>query len=160
MRRESGQTLLELIVVIAVIVLVVGALVFATISSLRNARLAQNQVQATKLAQEGIEKVRSIRDRDGPVNYSGTPGATDFNGLYQNSFACPINCYFYFNSLGILSSGTSANSELITPFQRQFQIEDEGASSSGQKKITSRVTWTDFAGSHESKLTTVLRKIQ
>lgn len=64
MFNEKGQTLMELIVVTSVSVIIIGALVFATISSLRNAQFAKNQAQATKLAQEGIEQVRVGRDRN------------------------------------------------------------------------------------------------
>jgi DNA-binding NarL/FixJ family response regulator len=44
-----------------VAIIVVGALTFATIASLRNAQFSQNQAQATKLAQEGLEKVKSLK---------------------------------------------------------------------------------------------------
>jgi len=63
-KLQTGQTLLELIVVVSVSVIVIGALVFATIASLRNAQFSKNQLQATKLAQEGIERVRIGRDRN------------------------------------------------------------------------------------------------
>lgn len=123
MWSEKGQTLIELIVVIAVIIVVVAALTFATIASLRNANFSQNQAQATKLAQEGLEKVRILRDRD-------TTGA------------------------GIWST---ANAESIPPgFRRQFFIEDIGVD---QKKVTVVVTWIDVFGPHESRLTTILRKL-
>ena len=82
--EQKGQTLIEMIVVISVGVLVVGGLVFATISSLRNANYAKNQVQVTKLAQEGLERVRSIRNQDGSVNFSHGSGltTTKFSDLY------------------------------------------------------------------------------
>ena len=59
---------------IAVSVIVVGALVFAIIASLRNAQFSKNQSQATKLAQEGIEKVRSARDRGETIGGNFTIG--------------------------------------------------------------------------------------
>lgn len=171
--EQTGQTLLELIVVITVIVLVVGALVFATIASLRNARFAQNQVQATKLAQEGMEQVRSLRDRDGTITTNiDFPGSSPlryinkFSELYSVDIAHTIcntvngdaPCYFRFVS-GILTQGTSANYEMIDPFKRQILIGDQTATFGSQKTITAIVTWNDFAGSHESRLTTVSRKL-
>lgn len=158
----KGQTLLELVVVIAVIVVVVAALVFATIASLRNANFAKNQAQGTKLAQEGLEKVRSIRDRDldGAIDYiRGTDGshASKFSDLWDVDLVCPSNCYFYFNQPNVLKGG--ADSEKIPPdnplFKRQIIIENY-TDGKKQKKVTAVVSWTDFSGSHESRLTTVL----
>lgn len=70
----KGQTLLELVAVVAVVIIVVVALTFATISSLRNSQFAQAQAQATKLAQEGIERVRAGRDRNSCIIQSGSFG--------------------------------------------------------------------------------------
>ncbi len=160
---NKGQTLLELVVVISVVVIVVGALVFATIASIRNASFAQNQLQATKLAQEGLEKVRSLRDRDGPLDYAIDPSTrtTKFSDLWGITFTCPNNCYFFLtveSGKDKLVGGTSISFEHIEPnFKRQFQIEEEGANPAAQKKVTVKVLWTDFAGEHSSKLTTILR---
>lgn len=160
MLSNKGQTLLELVVVVAVSVLIIGALVFATISSLRNAQFSKNQSQVTKLAQEGIEKVRSLRDRNGAVYYTrdDSTQTSNFNDLWSITFRCPTNCYFSYIA-GILTGGASTSFEPIPPsFQRQFQIEDEGDGTT-QKKFTSIVKWTDFSGIHESKLTTLLRRL-
>lgn len=167
--RQAGQSLIEVIVAATVGIMVVGALTFATIFSLRNANFAKNSAQATKLAQEGIEKIRTLRDRDGLVIYtSGGVTVSKFSDLYNPalSFSCSLNinnCYFYFNVAGTLTGGTSANFDSnITPnFQRQFLIEDADP---GQKKITALVKWSDFAcgatpNCHESRLTTILRKL-
>lgn len=165
MRSDKGQSLMELVVVIAVITIVVAALVFATIASLRNASFSQNQAQATKLAQEGLEKVRSLRDRDttgvGIWSSSTSCGSSVPSTCPATQSSCPSgatnNCYFFFNNSGVLANGTWVNSEAIPPgFRRQFFIEDQG---SDQKKVTVVVTWIDFSGSHESRLTTILRKI-
>lgn len=164
MLSSRGQSLMEMIVVVAMAALVIAALVFATIVSLRNASFAKNQTQATKLAQEGLEKIRSLRDRDGPVNYIIDPTASTstskFSDLWSISFTCGTgaNCYFYFNSTGTLFGGTLANFEpILTDFKRQFQIEDNDGGT--QKKVTAKVLWTDFSGEHESKLTTIVRKL-
>lgn len=158
--NQKGQSLVEVIVAATVGILVVSALTFATIFSLRNANFSKNSSRATKLAQEGIEKVRTLRDRDGALNYSGNPPASNdskFSELWPINFSCPGNCYFYFNASGVFSSGTSVNLEPILPsFQRQILLEDVN---SDQKKVTVIVRWTDSTGPHESKLTTILRKL-
>ncbi|KKQ78266.1 MAG: hypothetical protein US99_C0027G0005 [Candidatus Daviesbacteria bacterium GW2011_GWF2_38_6] len=97
MLTNKGQTLIEVIVVAMVGILVVTALTFAVIFSLRNASFAKNQSQATKLAQEGIERVRGLRDRNGAVDYIRADGSHtgNFNDLWVISFSCPANCGWY-----------------------------------------------------------------
>lgn len=186
--NSKGQTLIEVVIVIAVMVIVVSALTFATIASLRNAQFAKNQSLATKWAQDGIEKVRSIRDRDvdQAIRYDKGDGTfvTKFSGLYPAPISltcgsiplsCPIapdtcpaatsgTCYFYFNG-GVLTSGVKTSTESLEGgnFKRQLFIEDYINSSNQnlgtqQKKVTSVVIWVDVSGKHESRLSTILGK--
>lgn len=162
-RLSCGQSLIEVIVAVTVGILIVSALVFATIFSLRNASFASNSAQATKLAQEGIEKLRTLRDRDGSVSYSIPPDfqAEKFSDLFPAApinFSCsaPANCYFYFHG-GTLAGRIGASFEEIPPrFQRQVIIEGGEAN---QKQFTVIVKWRGFANEHESRLTTILRKL-
>lgn len=168
---SSGQSLLEVIVVVAVGVVVVSSLVFATIASLRNAQFAQNQTKATKLAQEGIEKIRSARNRNSTIKglFSADITWEDTRLWQPNSIAdtCTPPCYFRLSSsyeLNFLSAGSTdsklpANAEVLdTQFKRAVVLEDDG-NSGNSKKITVVVSWTDFAGDHQSRLSTVLRKL-
>ncbi len=177
--NQKGQTLMELVVVISVAVIVVGALVFATVSSLRNAQFAKNQSQATQLAQEAIEKVRVVRDRNQAISglSNGTVTITKWNGDgtpnsslwdYQISSGCgsSVNCYFYVTDQGVLkyiasSASMPPNAENIPPaFQRVIILSDDSATYLNQKTVTAIVQWTDFSGIHQSKLTTILGKPQ
>ncbi len=179
--NQSGQTLMELVVVIGVAVIVVGALVFATVASLRNAQFAKNQSQATKLAQEGIEKVRVGRDRNQAISSLGS--VTSWNGdtsgvgaiwAYQINSSCgnttltpPTYCYFNVTDQGTLNYLTTSSSlplsaqtiSLLPTIFRRAVILSDDASWQTQKKVTVIVTWTDFSGTHQSKLTTILGKI-
>ncbi len=152
---ERGQSLIELVVVVAVIVIIVGALVFATIASLRNSDLAKNQAQATKLAQEGLEKVRSLRDRNGSVQYQTGTGSNDHTNYFNDLWAISPSTPFYFN--GDTLNGGAAVESIAPYFKRQILIVDEGSSGTTQKRITAVVSWSDYAGTHESRLTTILR---
>lgn len=169
MSSERGQSLLEVIVVMTVGVIVIGSLVFATIASLRNAQFAKNQTQATKLAQEAIEQVRSARARDGVIK--GLQSADlkwnddSFWNLRIND-TCSWPCYFKLASLGQLEFLSSANSNLPesskladTQFKRVIVLSDESGSYKNEKKVTVIVGWNDYAGEHQSKLTTVLRRL-
>lgn len=59
---SSGQTLLEIIVAVGVMVLLITGLVVGTSVSLRTSQYGQRRSQATKYAQEGIEIMRALRD--------------------------------------------------------------------------------------------------
>lgn len=159
--NQRGQTLLEMIVVITVGIIIVGALTFATIASLRNANLAKNQAQATKLAQEGIENVRAIRDRSlsNSVIYPTPSGTTStFTDLF--TIPCsPNGCYFTLNPGGnVLTGGTPASFEKVGGvFNRQIIVKD-GRDENLEKEVTATVEWTDSRGEkHVSQLSTILR---
>lgn len=171
---NRGQTLVEVIVVLTVGILIIGALTFAIISSLRNAQLAKNQTQATKLAQEAVEKVRSVRDRGDPIGGNFTIGGTLIDSWQDPDLwnlqvisTCPppnTNCYFKFGTSGFefitSSSDIPSSAELVDGrFKRVEILSDDASTFTTQKKLTVIVRWADFAGNHESKLVTILRKI-
>lgn len=166
MSNEKGQSLLEVIVAVTVGILVVSALTFATIFSLRNAGFAKASAQATKLAQEGIERVRTGRDRTAAItgdfqlsNQSIT--SWDDPDLWANriSINCIPNCYFKVNPSGELQYLTGPQLvETNGQFKRVVILSDD-ASYQIEKKVTVIVTWTDFSGPHESRLTTILRRL-
>lgn len=196
--RENGQTLLELLVVLSVSVIVIGALVFATIASLRNAQFAKNQAQATKLAQDGIEKVRLGRDRNQVI--LSLTGVSSWNGttmepypIWSYQFSGPTTqyceteqpqnlsykCYFKIWPNGTLqyldsyenfpdSPPAEGISTLPAGFKRAVILSDDlngdkdftnDQDDNRAKKVTVIVKWIDFSGEHESRLTTLLRKL-
>jgi len=163
--NESGQTLLELIIVITVAAMVVGALTFATISSLRNAQFSKNQTQSTKLAQAGLETIRSIRNKDGAVVFAYSGGTTTkFSDLWNipGGMSSSCNpCYFKLDPSNLSLNGvTSATFEPLSDnLERQVQIWDKVSTASVEKMISVIVRWSDFSGWHQSQLTSILRKI-
>lgn len=182
LKSEQGQSLIEVIVAATVGILVVTALTFATIFSLRNANFAKNSEQATKLAQEGIERVRTGRDRNAGINNLASstdcPNVSSWNGDITGSgsvWSCKIyavctggaNCYFKFNpsspnELNFLISSVNFPSlaENIPPmFQRAVILSDDLTTYGNQKTVSVIVKWNDFSGVHESRLSTILRKI-
>lgn len=167
-QTQNGQSLLEVIIAVTVGILVVSALSFAVIYSLRNANLSKASAQATKLAQEGIERVRTGRDRSSSI--IGIPPVTSWTGNggpgtaiwdYQINVNCTPTCYFNISSAGVLSYVLSpASAESIPPnFKRVVILSDESTTYYKQKTVIVIVTWKDFSGEHESRLTTFLRKL-
>jgi Tfp pilus assembly protein PilV len=70
---QHGQTLVEAVVVVGVVVLLVTGLVAGTTASLRAVQSGRTKTQAVTLAQEGMEIVRSTRDQNWTTfqSYSG-----------------------------------------------------------------------------------------
>lgn len=157
----KGQALLEIAITIGVAAVVIAAIAIITIVGLRNSQFAQNQAQATKLAQEGIERIRSMRGRNQAVCIDATSyyWSNKTPLVWGTSFGDRANCTFCkFKLTGDsacpLQQATTAE-EIGGKFKRQIYIQDI-ASEPNRKKITSEVSWTDFSGSHKSELVTIL----
>ena len=59
---RKGQSLVESVVAIAVVILIVSGLIVAVISSLHSSQSSRARSTATKLTQTGIEAIRNLRD--------------------------------------------------------------------------------------------------
>jgi prepilin-type N-terminal cleavage/methylation domain-containing protein len=160
--NEKGQTLVELIVVVAVGAIIISALTFAAIYTIRNSQFAKNQFQATKLAQEGMEKVKSIRDRDqvGVIsNFScNSQPVTTFSGLWSCNLSGPCAdgiCYFTFSGNNLSAGTTTSFEDLGSGLTRQVSLKD-GFSYDKEKEVTVIVRWSDTSGTHDSKVTSIL----
>ncbi len=60
----KGETLIEALGAMAIIVIVITAVASSMITSLSNSKSNENATLATKFAQQGIEQVRQIRNKD------------------------------------------------------------------------------------------------
>lgn len=61
---HKGQSLIEAIAAIALVILVVTALVGLAVGALQTASVSRNRSHAVAYAQEGMEKVRASRDQN------------------------------------------------------------------------------------------------
>lgn len=124
--EQAGQTLLEVAMAVGVVLVLITAITIVTLEGLRNSQFSQNETQATKLAQEGIDRVRAIRDRNGLIyTGSGVGGAcaggtcVNWNSFTWNSCTTTSSCSFRLgfldNSGGscLVSGSSSANPCLI-----------------------------------------------
>jgi Tfp pilus assembly protein PilV len=135
-RALAGQSLVEVLAAIAITSVVVVALLGLGSVAVRSATASRNRASATSYAQEGIEAVRSIRDR----SFSALPSAG--GSLYRLS---KINGSWFF------TSGTETIENL---FSRDVRIVSTGTS--GKVQVVVNVTWTDNTGSHTVSLDTYL----
>ena len=84
MLNFRGQTLIEVIIAIAVGTLIITAILGLATRSTRNANFSRANEQASKLAQQGLEVIRNIRDEglDSAIKYTPNLSIDTWNELY------------------------------------------------------------------------------
>lgn len=93
-KRQSGQTLLEAVVALAILGIILGASAIAIITSVNNATFARSENLANKYAQQGMEFIRNLKVND-YTTFSGLDTGSDWNApttycLKNLSFPLPI----------------------------------------------------------------------
>lgn len=133
-KLEAGQSIIEATVSVGVVALIVVALVSVVTLSIRNAVFSKNKSLATKYVTEGLEAVRSIREKDWQelktaADAGGTHGLINTSGIwtFDSAFDTPA-----------------------TGFTRKVEI--TGSGDSYQVVVT--VSWTYGAKSFSSSSTT------
>ncbi|OGY09063.1 MAG: hypothetical protein A2700_02395 [Candidatus Blackburnbacteria bacterium RIFCSPHIGHO2_01_FULL_44_64] len=136
-RRNAGQTFVELVIVLAVIGVIVTGVVGVVAISVRNARFSSDQARSSRYAQEAIEWVRQQRD-SGWASFAARSGRTYCMQDLTWNLSNPCT-----------STQVIANSNFI----REASLTGTDADT-----ITVEVTvsWTDSGGEHSSKLSTIL----
>ncbi len=148
-KRSSGQSLIEVVVSLGVAVVLAVSLIATSLVTQKTARVAKNNNQATKLAQESMEKIRVFRDRQG------------FNSLGANT--CLILDSRNVNPANWVLNGSCVNREIIsnnnTNFERKIKIEDMPGNTN-TKLVTVTVSWNEPGGAQTVKNQTFLSKWQ
>lgn len=159
MKNSKGSTLLEVLVSLALVLFVVTALTITTINGLKNSQFSQNQLQATKFAQEGVEQVKQARARNCPVKFTADTTPYVWYGpgtqIWVTSFTVsPPRQFKFATSENICSLDQVTSGEVLAgKFKREILIEDSGTD---KKEVIVKVSWTDFSGAHETKNITIL----
>ncbi len=161
--EPQGQALLEVTIASGLAIVVIAAIAVTTIIGLRNSQYAQNQIQATKLAQEGLEQVRVIKDRNCPVTDTGSviyywradPANSTGNLVWNVNFIAPIFVISYNATQCSLTNGP-AQSLANGRFTRTIALGP--ASVPDKVKVSAQVNWTDYSGTHQSQLVTIISK--
>ncbi len=63
--KRNGQTMLEILVALTLVVLFLSGIVIVQLYALRNVQFSRNKTTATKLALQQLERVRAVRDSAG-----------------------------------------------------------------------------------------------
>ena len=122
-QKNKGQSLIEFVIAIGVLVIITASGTTALLSSLSINRFAKEGTQASGYAQEGLEAAKSIRNQDWDNLENGPHGADDSSGSWK-----------FMGSSNIF----------LGKFTRVIVVEDaelEGEALSETKKITSTVSW-------------------
>lgn len=69
MKKQNGQTLLEVLLAFSVLILVLSAIIIGVTTSLSNTQYTKNQNLANSYAKQGMAVVRQLRDSSWP-NFS------------------------------------------------------------------------------------------
>lgn len=147
LKKNSGFTLIEIIMAISVIALVVTAAAQLTQSSLQAGKSSMQRFEANHLAEEGTEIVRNIRDSNWLRNKPWRENLS--NGKYeiaQNNLS-----YSGENNLWRLSRISSDESAgLITLGNNGFKrIIEIAGGPSGEMKVKSRVKYLSRGSENE-----------
>jgi len=142
-KKNSGQSLVELIVAVSIGALILVALLAGVTMALRSAQLAKKKTQAIAKAQETIEWLRGEKEQSwtefashsdeyclNSLNFNA-PRACLGDETDDNGFACLVNLIF---------------------------SDENGDGIDDKSTITVTVSWEDNHGKHHESLKTYLTK--
>ncbi|MCX6792391.1 MAG: hypothetical protein NT149_05145 [Candidatus Gottesmanbacteria bacterium] len=140
---QQGQSLIEMIVIVGMVVLLVTGIVAGTTASLSRSETSQTRSSALSFAQAGIELARGIRDNG--WNTFVTMGSSGGAKYCVNS-----------NSPPEWTESETCTPNIDSKFTRSVTLELTPASG---MKVTSKVAWgdtTDPLNKNKVELTTYL----
>jgi len=137
-RKTAGQSLIEVLAALGVVVLVILALIIVTTISIRNATFAKNQSLATSYAQEAIEEIREYRD--------------------QNSWTAFVASCSSKTAMGL--SDPSSPFVLSDPVCNIPETTNSCVEGDNRCEVKVTISWDDAKGSHQTELITYLAEWQ
>ena len=145
-KSQSGATLVETLVAIALASVVLTAVVGMVVSAVATSTLSKSRTTATRLSEEGIEVARKTRDR------------TDWDSFY-NTYV-NSNIWKVDQVAGDIILNTSGSSLPTLPFTRtvEFSNASNPVGSRDRVQVISKVTWNDKGKLQEVKLVSFLTK--
>lgn len=139
MRTESGQSLFEIILALAITTLIVVALVALTATSIRNTTFSKNKTLASRYSQEATEWLRGQRDAHFPT----------FKDKALTSLYCMPSL-----SWAIIGACGSGQEIANTLFRREISFSSSLVNGKTLIQASVRVYWSDAQGLHEVRSVT------
>lgn len=149
-RTEAGQSLFELVIALIIGVLVVTAIVQLVTISIRNSTFAKNKAEATRLAQQALEWLRSEKKKGWNTFYakSGNPAVWCTPVLSWQSPSVQTPC------TNQIISGSNAFKREVKLDQEQIDTNGDTAPDTNIVVATVTVFWEDGGKSHQTQVTT------
>ena len=128
-----GQMVIEIIVAVSIFAIIAATSIVVIVGSLSTARLAEEESQATFIATEGLEAVKSIRNQ-GWVNLAnGSYGIASVSGAWVFSGSSDLDpSGKYTRVTSVISVSRDGSGNIVT---------SGGTVDPETKKVTSTVSW-------------------
>jgi len=176
---NKGALLLEVLTALGIGAILVAALTQLGVKSLRESTISQRRSSLTRLAQQGIEAVRSIRDQNirgafidtscslvvNPSNdpYADVPTCNEWVDVWRWEYPTPSTFRLSApneslgNTFWVMSS--SSDPEILDNISRLVTISELTPADPKIKKVTVKAYFTDGTNTYTSEQTTYLRKL-
>lgn len=145
---SSGQTIIEVIVAVSLIVLVLTTLVSGIALSVRNSRQAKNQALAKELVRQATEWIRGVRDSEGWETLRQTI-RDDGNGTNRYCLPALPSTLAQFAAIPTVAAITNCTPITGTEFSRMIELTVNGPGDQIQAVAT--VQWGTGAKVFSSK---------
>jgi type II secretory pathway pseudopilin PulG len=129
--RERGDTIVEVLITIAVVSLILGGAFVTTNRSLQSVRSAQERSIALKLAESQMERLKSIAATT-PASVFGAAAPSTFCISNTNAIISAPSANCGFNSAGAVTSAEPVFKIAITKNGNQFNLTETWFSVSGK----------------------------
>ncbi|HBK34534.1 MAG: hypothetical protein UU08_C0006G0019 [Candidatus Uhrbacteria bacterium GW2011_GWE2_40_58] len=130
---NRGQSLVEVILVVALFAVIAVSVITVLLSSIQMTKQGVEYVAAAGYIKEGIEAVRSIRDRDWAEVTNGTHGLTTTSGYYEFLGTA--------NTIDTVYTRTITIEDVYRMGSLNGDIAPSGVLDANTKKVTINVTW-------------------
>jgi len=143
--NSQGQSVVEVIVAVAIFIIIAGSSVIAILGSLSSTRLAEEETQASLIAVEGLEAVESIRNQDWDNLTNGNYGLSKSGGTwtFSGSSDDPDGTGKFSRIVTINDVERDGNGDIVT---------SGGTIDEDTKSVTSTITW-DFTPTRQNTVT-------
>lgn len=159
MRNKSAFTLIETLIAITLMTVVITAVTGLILTTILANERNQRTLQATALAQEGLELMRYMRDSNWLQNYTWNDGRDLWGGDFAPK-AAPRVIYVQAGGINGASIGGSGEITLgALVFERAITLEAvmaDGAAVPDEEKATATVTWQERGQERSVELSTYL----
>lgn len=141
MSTESGQSLFEITLALAITTVIIIAIVALTATSIRNTTFSKNKTLATSYSQEATEWLRGQRDADFQI--------------FESRALIPKYCLPALSWVSASVGACGAGQEIVgTPFKREISFSTSVVNGKTLIQASTNVFWTDAQGLHEVRSVT------